>query len=917
MFTCGTPCNLPEVQPNALRLVGRDRELTGLARRVEDLSRGRGDAVLLEGDPGIGKTTLLKSVTAIADAQIRWGAGHELGRVLPLQPLVDALGTSRTELLGSRGDAAGSDLVAATAEHLIERVEKLCANGPLVLVVDELQWADSATIAVWRRLSGLVAQQPLLLLGAARPIPQRDELIALRRTGVHRVRLGTLPASAVADLLGCIFGGMPDKALRKLAAEAGGNPMYVVELAEALVRSRSVEVVDGNARLISNRVPDSLSSAIADRLGFVGQDTRTVLAAAAMLGQEFRVSDLAVVQRRRVSDLLPSFQEAIAAGVLVDSGEVLSFRHGLVRTALYDELPHAARSAWHLEAARELAEAEAEPERVVVQLLAAQDTDAWVVPWLVRHGPGLVGHAPDAAIDLLDRVVGTNVSVPQRERLLSLLADAHFRAGDHEKAEECAVAGLALADVVPVDLHWTLAQCRSLTGRSEESLADLDRAMPGTSGRDLARLLVLAARAHFDLGDLDSAQKAAADAFEEATACADRGTIAWALHVRSIVAIVRNAMHSALILLDQALAVASADDGTGDLRMLLQINRALVLDDLDRREEAVEAAQAVRHAADDAGNLVRLAQAHHALGQLYLYTGRWDDALVEVDLLGDDVKTPRVCASDHGTAALINLHRGDAKAARKRLNAADEDNGIVVITVTLARSLMLEQEGDLAGALEVLRPGVSGDVVVDELLPDAVRLAVQVGDLDLARFAVSYAESLADKLDVAHRRAAAVHCRALLDGSPEELIRAADTYGEAGLPARAAEALASAALLLAASEAKVEARAAMTQAIELYTELGAEWDALALLSHMREHGIRRGPQVKHRRARHGWESLTPAEQRITELVVQGLSNQQIGEHLFLSRRTVATHVSHVLAKLGVRSRTDITREAVRRGVVAG
>jgi DNA-binding NarL/FixJ family response regulator len=162
-----------------------------------------------------------------------------------------------------------------------------------------------------------------------------------------------------------------------------------------------------------------------------------------------------------------------------------------------------------------------------------------------------------------------------------------------------------------------------------------------------------------------------------------------------------------------------------------------------------------------------------------------------------------------------------------------------------------------------------------------------------------------------------LYCRAMLDGSAPDLLAAADIYREAGLPARAAEALGAAALLLAALGDKTSARAAMTRAIEIYTELGAEWDASALVSHMREHGIRRGPHVKHRRARHGWESLTPAEQRITELVVQGLSNQQIGEQLFLSRRTVSTHVSHVLAKLGVRSRTDITRVAVSRGVVPG
>ncbi|GLZ31696.1 LuxR family transcriptional regulator [Lentzea sp. NBRC 105346] len=888
------------------------REQTGFADRVSDLARGRGGAVLVEGDPGIGKTTLVKTIST--DAPVCWGAGDELGRVLPLQPLVDALRTSRAELFGAQGGAAGSDLVAAAAEHVIELVEKRCADGPLVLVIDDLQWADGATVAVWRRLSDMVAQLPLLLVGAMRPVPHRDDLVALRRTGVDRIRLGALPARAVAELFGLILGGVPDDRLRKLAAGAGGNPLYLVELSEALVRGNCVEVIDGKARLISDRVPDSLNAAIADRIGFVSADTRSVLTAAALLGVDFEVSDLAVVLRSRVADLVPALQEATHAGVLVDGGSVLSFRHGLVRTALHEELPQAARSAWHLEAARELAEAGAGNERVVRQLLAGTEVADWVVPWLIEHGESLVSHAPHAAIELLGRVVDGPDAQPRREELLSLLADAYFRVGEHERAEECAVSGLHVATEAPTDLYWTLAQCRSLTGRSAEALTDLHKAAAGATGRDLARLLVLTARAHWDLGDFDEAETVARQAFGEATACGDRGSISWALHVRAIVAMMRSELHSALPLLDEALAVASSDDGTGDLRLLLQINRALVLGDLDRRTEAVEAARAVRQAADDAGNLVRLAQAQSLLGQLLLHAGDWDDALVDVDLLGDDVKNPIVSACDHGVAALIHLHRGDATAARRHLDSVGT-NGIVIISVALARSLFLEQEGDLAGALDALRPGLTDDAVIEDLLPDAVRLAVQVGDRELAEHAVGQAEALLAKLDVPHRQAAVLQCRALLDGSPEGLLEAADRYQEAGLPERMARALSSAAVLFADQGDPASARAALTRAVETYTALGAESDTLALAARMREHGIRRGPQVKHRRAHHGWDSLTPAEQRVTELVVQGLSNQQIGEQLFLSRRTVSTHVSHVLAKLGVRSRTDITREAVRRGVM--
>jgi DNA-binding CsgD family transcriptional regulator len=102
--------------------------------------------------------------------------------------------------------------------------------------------------------------------------------------------------------------------------------------------------------------------------------------------------------------------------------------------------------------------------------------------------------------------------------------------------------------------------------------------------------------------------------------------------------------------------------------------------------------------------------------------------------------------------------------------------------------------------------------------------------------------------------------------------------------------------------------------VDAYTSLGAAVDVARLQARFRAHGIRRGPHAKHRRARSGWDSLTPAETKVAALVEQGLSNPEIAAKLLLSRRTVATHVSHILRKLGVNSRIDIAREAALRTV---
>jgi len=168
-----------------------------------------------------------------------------------------------------------------------------------------------------------------------------------------------LPLLPFFDGLGCASpGGKPDSNRLRLADGAAGNPLYVTELLAALDRRSSLTITDaGTAELASGSAPSSLSAAIADRLGFVAGPTREVLKAAALLGMEFAVPDLAVVLSRSVADLITAVDEACAAGVLAEFGGGLGFRHPLIRAALYDETPAPLRAAWHRDVGRALAEA--------------------------------------------------------------------------------------------------------------------------------------------------------------------------------------------------------------------------------------------------------------------------------------------------------------------------------------------------------------------------------------------------------------------------------------------------------------------------------------------------------------------------------------------------------------------------------
>ena len=395
------------------------------------------------------------------------------------------------------------------AEQLIALTIDETAARPVVLVIDDLQWADPASVKLWGRLARTARQVPLLLIGMTRPAPQREDLLALRRAVEpdNRIQLDALSQPAVAELVGTLAGGRPDTGLLRLAAGAAGNPLYLTELFAALARSDGIAITpSGTAQLAADSVPDSLPGAIADRLGFVSAPARQVLRAAALLGVEFALTDLTTVLGRSVADLVPALDEARASGVLTDApgGAGLAFRHPLIREALYAELPAAVRSAWHRDAGHALATAGAAPDRVARQLLrsigepgavqrarsrrrrspalagrpgipvpsvaglptATGDltveierppvglttarpggpVDEWMLDWLVTSADSLVSQAPGVAAELLaEAVAGVPAGSVKHGWLASRLADALYRTGDHAAAEKVAARALGHA----------------------------------------------------------------------------------------------------------------------------------------------------------------------------------------------------------------------------------------------------------------------------------------------------------------------------------------------------------------------------------------------------------------------------------------------------------------------------------------
>jgi len=195
------------------------------------------------------------------------------------------------------------------------------------------------------------------------------------------------------------------------------------------------------------------------------------------------------------------------------------------------------------------------------------------------------------------------------------------------------------------------------------------------------------------------------------------------------------------------------------------------------------------------------------------------------------------------------------------------------------------------------------------LLPAMTRLALAAGDAGTAVAAAAAASQEAAREPLPRKTAIADHCRGLVSGDPGPALAAADYHAHAGRPLDAAQAREDAAVLAAAAGDLEAARQGLTEAVALYAGLGASWDIGRAAGRLAPYGVRRGRAGYRRRPTTGWRALTPTEARVAQLVATGMSNPDIAARLFLSRNTVQTHVSHILAKIGAGSRAEIIRQA--------
>jgi DNA-binding CsgD family transcriptional regulator len=924
-------------------LVGREVELALVRAAVAELGEGHGGLVWIDGEPGVGKSLLIEAGLAeAADRRVRIfrAVGDELTPALALGFLADGLLSGEADsfrseiadLLSGRG--GGLDAVLAAAERMVALVERECATSPVALVSDDLQWADEASLAAWHHLARISEQAPLLLIAAARRVPRRDTVERLR-SAVHRhpgavlVELGPLDEAAVAEIAAAKLGASAGPRLRAGLARAGGNPLYVGEMIDAIIREGLVQVVDGVAETLPQTGLEtmSLNAAITRRLGFLSSRARPVLRAGAVLGARFTVAELATMSGQAVPDLTAIVDEALLAGVLADTGADLMFRHPLIRQALHDEVPAALRSGLHGHAARELAQANASWDRVARHLLAAPDAiDGWVLEWLARVPPASLSALPGVAAELLDQARRVTLPGDPRRGLFTAWLTTSLRL--LRRPDELVEVGTeALTTVVEPrfigEIGWNLARgYQMLPGRGAEGLTMIDGLLAGPDpgvpwrGRLRAQKAILLATSGFAAESIIEANAAIEDSEH------GRDPIAggWAL-----VALLQGVSGTeALEVVDRALALVVGDDPEStDLRLLFLANRLVVLSNLNRAAE-FEAALTRTIAVAEMVGTTRLVLIQIGAIDHFRKRGDWDQALLYAGLMR--ALTPYEALGKHGPAALIHAHRGEFVAAAEQVSAVADvsytakiDFMLVGENLILARALIAEAEGDLRRAIDFVSVWLDPKIERSahwraeraSALTHLVRFALAAGDRRVARAAADASASDGHANDDPELMVVAALCAGMIDDDVDPILAAADHFESIGRPLEVGFAAEEAAVRLAASGDTLASRQAFERAMRWYEQLGAVTDLRRVQARLRPFGIRGGSRSPHRHARVGWEALTATEQRVAAFVAEGWSNPEIASRMYVSRRTVEAHVAHILRKLQVNSRIEVRIEAGR------
>ena len=915
---------------SSIAVVGRVAERAELEAFVDQVASGPA-ALSLEGEAGMGKSTLWGWAVALArdrgcrvlaarpveaEAHLPFAVlgdlvGHDLDHALEdlPSPQAEAL---RVALLMEPARAPLDERTVGVA--LMSALRALTSTGPVVVAVDDVQWSDAASVAVlsfaWRRLSN----EPVGALLARRlgePAPGAlDGLRSARPIAVPPMDVGELHR-LLRDRLGQTF-ALP--VLRRLHAASGGNPFYALEIARVFDR-QPASLAEG----LIPRLPERLAELVAGRIAALPEATREVLAS---------ISALAHPTLRLVRSL-PEGEEALrpafAAHVLELDGERLRFSHPLLAAAAVEALDPVRRRALYRRLAAVVAD---EDERARLLAIATDDPDEGVASALERAAARAIERGATAAAAELCEVARrlTPPDAPgERDRRAIRAARYHWAAADTEQAravlEETATAGAS--GEARAEALCELAWIHLFRAEQPEGLALARRALAGFRSDTTARghaVNCVATALLFMFEDLDDVARLWAEAVDLARRRGDVWSMSENLCGVACVAALRGGPDADAVLQD---AENLGPEAWG-LRAVgwPSMSRAGVALWTDRQDEAIAQYRRLERQAGERGDdgSIPAVLTHLALAEFV--AGRWPDA--ETSATRGYEAAVQAGERQHeaialAAQALVRACTGRAADARADAELAREITG--ERSVALARihaqwalalvDLALGDPGNAAARLGPLRArlvaagvGEPGAIL---FVSDEIEALVAAGDLEAAAEAADWLEERGRALDRASALAGALRGRGLLAAAAGDQVAAIDAFegavaqhGRVTMPFARARTLLDLGAAQRRAKRRREARATLSEAQDVFDALGAvPWSRRASEELARISG--RHP---------GGSDLTATEQRVAELVAEGGTNKEVAATLFLSPRTVESHLRQIFQKLGVRSRTELARQAV-------
>jgi DNA-binding CsgD family transcriptional regulator len=958
-------------------LVGRAEICGVFDDALVDLGRGRSNALALVGEPGIGKTRLLSELAARADGRahlVLRGSATELERDLPFWVFVDALdeytrglAPQRLEALDDETRAALADVLPsltpvaapqrAVLQHdryrvhaaLRELLERLTATKPLVLLLDDLHWADSASVELFGALLRRPPDAAVLMGLTVRPRQMPERLSAALERAHRSGTVTRLDVNALtrAEARACLGKAVDDAVATALYEQSGGNPFYL----EQLARSLALERRRGAPELppAGLDVPPSVAAALAEELALLSGHGRLVFQGAAVAGDPFEPELAAAAAAVSETLALEALDELLRLD-LVRETEVprrFRFRHPLVRRAVYESAPAGWRLAAHERSAAALTlRGASADERAHHVVHSAQRGDEAAVGTLREAGEAVAQRAPASAAAWFGhalRLLPETAPPGLRVELLLARARALGATGQFDEGHAALLESLSLvpteAVVVRVRLTTACAGIEHLLGHHDQAHTRLASAMEDLSdphSPEAATLMIELAMDGFARMDYPQMRQWAQRALTTARPLGDRPVTAAAVSCLALASAARGATKEAETHRREAVAlVAELDDAELALRLDAAANLAGAELYLDHYEEAAARAERALSVARATGQSEYVPLAYSILGQARLLqgqlleAGRLLDAAVERARLSGNIQA---LAGNLVNRSLTALAAGDLEisldTARENVELTRGLDQSLVCAAGVALAAALLEDGDPERSVEVLVHSSGGDAL--PLIPGMWRPR-SLELLTRGRLALGHPTEAARAAALAETLAAALRLR--MAESMAERAGAAVAL-DAGDPNRAAERALTSAVAADEVAAPVEAALSRTLAGRALAQAGqperateelqraaADLHACGAVRYRNaaDQLLRRLGHHVHRRTRPGhpnavgMESLTARERQVAGLVVDRKTNAQIADALFLSPKTVETHIRNLFRKLDVSSRVDVARLVERYG----